>query len=172
MKSILKKSVIIIGDRRDITSKEVSDWTSFFCKNLNYNFKFIDSEKDTINFSRIEIIDTKIKRYITFNNEDTEIELSRIKGVYFRKGRLLYTNFTYLRRNAGDLLDIKSRLENYFMAYEKNIKSFLLNSIYEQNVIGKDNGSFINKIWVLKEANGLGLITPNTMFCTTKIQLL
>tara|TARA_R110002072_G_scaffold238038_4_gene395450 strand:- start:2 stop:556 length:555 start_codon:yes stop_codon:yes gene_type:complete len=168
----MKKNVLIIGDRRDLTSKEVSDWASYYCKSLNYNFRCIDSETDTVNFSRIEIIETKIKRYITFNNEKTEIELSDISGMYFRKGRLLYTNFTYLRKNSGELTNIKFRLGNYFMAYEDNVKSFFLNSIYEQNVIGKDNGSFINKIWVLKEANELGLRIPNTIFSTTKIQLL
>lgn len=98
----------------------------------NFIFRNINTITEQIWINKIEINNSYFKREVGFNNELSYIDLKNVRSIFFWKGLLVYKNHINLRANAGKSTDIRSRLSNYIMAYEKSVKEFTLNMLYEQ----------------------------------------
>lgn len=135
-----KRIVLIVSKSADYTAKLVSDWAYYYCLAGNKLFRHINVDKETFRFTEISFTNGEINKHIQFNNEEYDYNLDDIQGIYFRSGALTYTNYTGLRSNAESMVNTYSRLANYFMAYEHNIKNHFLDSLKSLNLIGNDNG--------------------------------
>ena len=166
-----EKIVLVVTDGRDYSVKEVSEWLLYYSVQKNFRIVVLN-----VTESRLEIKNGSIGSTsdVTFGISDTHLEfqLSDIIGIFFRQAALRISGHTGVSSNSGSATDIKARLYNYLMAYESNIRWFILNFFSEKNIIGYDSGSFINKLDVLRAAAEIGLKIPNTLLTSSKSELM
>ena len=166
-----EKVVLVVSNDGDYSAKLVSDWVSFYCSSIACKVVCFNTSKDTINLNEVVINNKRITYVLNINDGYCEFHSNQITSIFFRNGLLNLTNSTGARSNRGMASDVSSRLNNYFMAYEKNVKGLVLNCFDNANKIGRDNGSFINKIFVLEVAQKNGLNVPSTLLTSKKKQL-
>lgn len=166
-----EKIVLVVTDGRDYSIKEVSEWLLYYSIEKEFQLIVLNVSENKLEVKKGIIND---KTDLTFGISSTNIEfkLSNIVGIFFRQASLKIDGHTGVASNSGKSSDIRSRFYNYLMAYEANIRWFILNSFSEKNIIGYDSGSFINKLEVLKAAGETGLKIPPTILTSDRNDLL
>jgi len=165
-----ERVVLVVTDGRDYSIKEVSEWLLFYSMKENFQIIVLDVSRNGLVLKN-GIISDDSDLLMGISDTDIEFNLNSLIGIFFRQTSLRIVFHSGVTSNSGASTDIKSRVHNYLMAYEANIRYFILNCFSEKNIIGYDSGSFINKLDVLKAANEVGINTPATMLIGNKKDL-
>lgn len=166
-----EKVVLVVTDGRDYSIKEISEWLLYYTTQLKFQLIVLNVSDNDLEIKKGNI---NAKTDLTFgiSNTDIEFKLSAVIGILFRQAALRIYGHTGVISNSGTSTDIRSRVYNYLMAHEANIRWLLLNLFSEKNIIGFDSGSFINKLDVLRIAAETGLKIPPTILTSDKADLL
>lgn len=166
-----RKTIIIVSANDDYSAKLVAEWVFHYASLCSMNFRWVNTSRDHITLRKIQLTNLGTELSFSINDERKEYQISDISGIFFRSGSIGLKNVLYKRGNSGDLFNVKSRLNNYFMAYHANLKGLFLRLLNEQNQIGFDNGCFINKLDVLHIARQTGLSIPTSIIATTRKEI-
>jgi len=165
MNTKLKKNIIIVSQSSDYATKYVLDW--LISKNID--FVYIDSNKDHVEIEQIIFRKKNPEFSIKVNGKRMFRNPKNV--TFFRKGLLKLNDLSLIEVNRNKLTDVYSNLGNFIFAYEST-KIELMNLFFNnENTIGFNNGSRINKVTVLFKAKEFNLSIPETIITTSKNEL-
>lgn len=161
--------ILIVTEKTDISTSQVIDWLKY------YNIPFFRiNETDKISVEKISIPNNRSKTSnigevsIKVNNKKI-INLSKIKGYWYRRGRLMHK---YRPFNEDDYLG--SRFNPFFKKEQDDVIEFIdyyLKVVRKVNVINSFLDNKINKLNNLLIAKDCGLAIPDSYIINRKTQL-
>jgi ATP-GRASP peptide maturase of grasp-with-spasm system len=140
--------ILIISNDDDISTQKVCKWLNYY----NQPYVLITNSNRITNLNIIDLVNNNIT--ITVNN--IEINLSDIKNVWYRRGKLLFTDkLVFTKQN---------------FLFDKLKQEWEVINIYLMNYFKQDNyfNNKPNKLIVLKIANDLGFKVPLSILTTSK----
>lgn len=164
------KKIFVVTDGNDYSIKEITEWLRFYKSSIPFELLVLNTSKQNLIIRYISI-SKKPDVLCEISGSGQTFFLSDLIGVFFRHSRLNIQDHTNIKSNAGAFTDIKARFSNYLMAYEETTRWFFLNCLSNLNIIGYDNGSIINKLEVLVQADKVGLRIPESHMVSSKKDL-
>ncbi|OFX26693.1 MAG: grasp-with-spasm system ATP-grasp peptide maturase [Bacteroidetes bacterium GWA2_31_9] len=154
----MKKKLLILAQEGDISITEIIDWFEYY--NLTYIF-IIDKNTD-VKFNNQTISNDDITLSLTIDNEIISTE--NIELFFWRRGRLdnIFPNF--ILENA----EIKKHISNNY----NKLHEYVLYQLGLKNIFEDYSKSLPNKLINLMLANKFGLLIPDTLITSKKIDVL
>lgn len=153
--------VLIISIQNDFSTFEVIKWLKY----LNVPYWVIYRE-DIYTLEKLEISKLNKTTIIIKNSKSNiELDLSKVKLVWFRRGDL---NFPKVSFNSIKPKDFKSTLIAFLHEEKKVMMEFIYSYLEEKSKINDYRRRSMNKLEVLNKASGLGLNIPNTSIVSRK----
>lgn len=164
------KKIFAVTDGNDYSIKEITEWFRFYQLYKPFELLVLNTSKQNL-IIKYATISKKPDVLCEISDSGQTFYLSDLIAIFFRQTRLNIQDHTNIKSNSGSFADIKSRFSNYLMAYEETTRCFFLNCLSKLNIIGYDNGSIINKLEVLVQAENVGLRIPESHLVSSKKDL-
>lgn len=153
--------VLILTETREECVNSVIEWLFHY----DCTFVRINSE-DIVENVNISFVDNV--RVLNLKYKSQNIDLSKIKSIWFRKGDFFYNN-PNIKFNLDDLV-LQKQVE-YFLQNEWNTKATYFNYFLKYQTLISIGDNFqikSNKLYALLEATKVGFKTPITIISDSK----
>lgn len=156
-----EKKILILSEQDDVSTHNVVEWLKFF----NASYVRMNSENDFDFHLKIQN-GTKI---IAIKCNDLVLSLDDIGVVWFRRG---WISIPFSKANPDDVFaPFSSQIDRHLKAERSTIIDFIYYALKKKPHINFPHLYNINKLFVLSEAQDIGLIVPNTLVTKDNIDI-
>jgi ATP-GRASP peptide maturase of grasp-with-spasm system len=150
--------ILLISEDTDISTNRVIDWISYM------GSEYIRINQSDVNQFNFILLSDKINNECSLKINGSEVLLSNIKAVWFRRGSLIFEKH-FCKSTTSQIINdqISLKLVPEIKYTTKGIVKYLL----EKKCLGNNNYSS-NKMEVLQIAQKVGLLIPETIITNNK----
>ena len=156
--------ILIFSSDSDYSTTKVIEWLRF------YKTEFIRINAEDLLRNEVKVIIENNIFHVKLSYNDHEIDLERVKKIWYRGGNLI-------RNIPNTLLNLEdTELRNVLIKNLSSENNSLIEFFYDYTTKTNNIGSYstyqLNKLHCLKVASSNGLNVPNTIVTTTKKEVM